>query len=85
MFYIYILKLNNNKLYTGYSDNIKRRIKEHQSGKVLTTSKYLPIKLIHYEAYTLKSDALKREKFLKTSEGKRLLKQQLSDILKLIK
>jgi putative endonuclease len=82
MYYIYILKLNNNKLYTGYSDNIKRRIKEHQSGKVITTSKYLPVKLIHYEAYLLKSDALRREKFLKTSDGKHFLKQQLSDLLK---
>jgi len=82
MYYIYILKLNNNKLYTGYSDNIKRRIKEHQSGKVITTSKYLPVKLIHYEAYLLKSDALRREKFLKTSDGKHFLKQQLSDFLK---
>jgi len=85
MYYIYILKLNNSKLYTGYSNNIKRRMQEHQEGKVTTTSKFLPIKLIHYEAYVLQSDALRRKKFLKTSDGKHFLKQQLSDLLKSFK
>jgi flagellar basal body-associated protein FliL len=37
--------------------------------------------LIHYEAYNLKSDAQRREKFLKTTEGKRLLRQQIKECL----
>ncbi len=54
---------------------------EHQKGKVESTQYLRPIKLIGYEAYLLKSDALRREKFLKTTEGKRLFRQQYKDIL----
>jgi len=82
MFYIYILLLKNRQLYTGFSANLKRRYYEHKNGKVRSTATRRPIKLIHYESYLLKSDAERREKFLKTTEGKRLLKQQLRDILK---
>ncbi|MCF7790436.1 MAG: GIY-YIG nuclease family protein, partial [Victivallales bacterium] len=83
MHYVYILQLNNNQLYTGYSCNLKRRIREHKYGKVKFTSQRLPVRLIHYEAYLLKSDALRREKFLKTTEGKKMMQRQIRDILKL--
>ncbi len=58
-----------------------RRYKEHKNGKVKSTKLRRPLKLIHYEAYILKSDAMRREKFLKTTEGKKLLRQQLRNIL----
>lgn len=85
MYYVYFLLLNNGEIYTGNAENLKRRIYEHKNGKVKSTKYKRPLKLIHYEAYLLKSDALRREKFLKTTEGKRLLKQQLRDFLKSIK
>jgi putative endonuclease len=75
------LLLNNKQLYTGYTNDLKRRINEHQSGKVDFTSQRLPVKLIHYEAYLLKEDATRRERYLKTTEGKRFLKQQIRDLL----
>jgi len=53
----------------------------HECGNVITTSKYLPVTLIGYEAYRLKSDAQRRERYLKTTEGKRLFRQQFRDIL----
>jgi len=81
MHYLYILLLNNEKLYTGTTDNLRRRILEHTSGKVASTKNKRPVKLIHYEGYILKSDALRREKYLKTTEGKRMLRQQIRDIL----
>jgi putative endonuclease len=80
MFYVYILKLKNNQIYTGFTDDLKRRIKEHKLSKVKFTSKRLPVKLIHYESYFLESDAHRREKYLKTTEGKRFLRQQLRDL-----
>jgi len=85
MYYVYLLFLSNNRIYTGYTHDLKQRISEHQHGKVISTSKFLPLKLIHYESYLLKSDAQRRERFLKTTEGKRLLKLQLRDILQLLK
>ncbi|MDX9913524.1 MAG: GIY-YIG nuclease family protein [Candidatus Moranbacteria bacterium] len=84
MFYIYILLLNNNQFYTGFTSDLKRRIAEHKLGKSKFTSKRLPVKLIHYEAYLLKEDAQRREKYLKTTEGKRFLKQQLKTLFEKI-
>ena len=85
MHYIYILLLSNNDLHKGLTDNLKRRLNEHELGKVKSTKNYLPVKLIHCESYLSKKDAERREKFLKTTEGRRLLKQQLKDLLSQIK
>ena len=84
MYYVYILLLSNNQLYTGYTSDLKRRMQEHQHGKSKFTSQHLPVRLIHYEAYSLESDARRRESFLKTTEGKRLLRQQIRDCLNTI-
>ena len=81
MNYVYFLKLNNGDLYKGLTADLKRRIEEHNSGKVESTKNFRPVTLIGYEAYLLKTDAARREKFLKTTEGRRLLKQQYRDIL----
>ena len=80
MYYVYFLFLNNQKIYKGITSDLKRRISEYSSGKVISTKNKNP-SLIHYEAYLLKTDAERREKFLKTTEGRRLLKQQLKDLL----
>jgi len=80
MFYVYILLLNNKQLYTGYSEDLRRRIGEHKRGDSEFTSKRLPVKLIHYEAYLLKDDAQRRERYLKTTEGKRFLRQQIKKV-----
>jgi len=82
MYYVYILQLNNGNLYTGSTQDLKRRIKEHQRKKVSSTKHKLPLKLILYEGYILKTDAQRRERFLKTTEGKRFLKQQIRDYLR---
>lgn len=81
MDYIYFLKLSNNDIYKGLTYNLRRRILEHNVGKVKSTRPYRPVRLVGYEAYLLKSDAQRREKFLKTTEGRRLFKQQYRDIL----
>ena len=73
--------MSNNQIYTGSTSDLKKRFSAHKSGKVITTSKYLPVTLIGYEAYALKSDAQRREKYLKTTEGKRLYRLQYRDIL----
>jgi len=81
MYYVYILKLNNNQLYTGFTSDLKQRIREHKLGKVKSTAKRSPVKLVHFETYLLKSDAERRERFLKTTEGKYFLRQQIKDLL----
>lgn len=66
MFYVYILcsKLDN-KLYTGYTNDLKRRVAEHNSGKEQSTRHRHPFVLVYYEAYRSKEDAIKREQMLK--------------------
>ena len=81
MFYVYFLLISNGDIYKGFCGDLKQRIKDHTNGKVQSTRNYRPIKLIGYEAYLLKSDALRREKFLKTTEGVKLLKRQYRDII----
>jgi len=85
MFYVYFLLLKNGGIYKGITADLKRRISEHKVGKVISTKNKRPVKLIHYEAYLLKEDAVRREKYLKTTYGKRDLKRQLSSLLKMLK
>jgi len=80
MFYVYILLLNNKQIYTGFTTDLKRRVREHKSGKSKFTSKRLPVNLIHYEVYKNKKDAIRREKYLKTTEGKIFIKKQLREL-----
>ena len=81
MHYVYFLYLSNGDIYKGYTENVQSRLSRHQAGAVESTKHYRPVKLIGYEYYQLKSDALRREKFLKTSEGLKFLRQQYKDIL----
>jgi len=81
MYYVYILNLSNNDLYKGSTEDLKQRLKDHKNGKVESTKNYRPLKLIHYECYLLKSDAQRREKYLKTTEGKKFLRQQIKDLI----
>jgi putative endonuclease len=66
MYYVYFIKSINKKFsYVGYTDDLQRRFKEHNTSKVLSTKSYAPFKLIYYEAYCNKKDALIREHLLK--------------------
>ncbi len=85
MEYVYFLLLNNGKTYKGSTSDLRRRISEHNQGKVKSTKHKRPLKLIHYEAYLLKQDAVRREKYLKTTYGRRDIKRQLSSLLKYLK
>jgi len=78
MFYIYVLEsLKNKSLYFGYTSDLKKRLKEHNSGKNFSTKPYIPWKLIYYEACLKEEDARRREKYLKTTQGKKMFKLRL--------
>ncbi|MCL6096878.1 MAG: GIY-YIG nuclease family protein [Patescibacteria group bacterium] len=82
MYFLYVLKSKkDNKFYTGYTNNLKRRFQEHQQGKVRSTNPRRPFELIFYEAFKSRIDAKRREKYLKTSKGKSSLKQIIRDSL----
>lgn len=65
--FVYILKCADNSLYTGYTVNLEKRLKTHNSGKASKyTSARLPVKMVFSEECKDKSDALKKEYFIKS-------------------
>ena len=78
MYYVYIIfseKLK--KKYIGSTSNLKARFKEHNSGESIYTAKGIPWKLIYYEAFSSKKDAIREEKFLKSGKGRERIKYLL--------
>lgn len=66
MYYVYLIKgLKHSFIYIGSTPDLKRRLIEHNSGKVQSTKFYAPFNLIYYEAYLDYKDALDREHKLK--------------------
>lgn len=66
MYYVYLLKSTKYRfIYIGSTPDLKRRISEHNAGKNYSTKFYAPFKLVYYEAYADKRDALDREHKLK--------------------
>ena len=80
MYYVYILKsVKDNKLYSGYTADLKKRLSYHNDGKVFSTKNRKPFKLIYYEAYLNQQDATSREKFFKTQWGRNYIKRVLNN------
>ena len=76
MFIVYILKsLKDNKRYIGFTEDIERRIQEHNNGLVKSTKNRRPFALIHSESFEVKQEALNKEKFYKTGKGREFLKK----------
>ena len=78
MNFTYVLKSQkDDKLYVGWTNDLKNRILEHNSGNVVATKDRRPLKLIYYEACINKEKAIEREKFFKTGFGRRFLKNRI--------
>ncbi|HPN96562.1 MAG TPA: GIY-YIG nuclease family protein [Candidatus Moranbacteria bacterium] len=79
MYYVYVLEsLKNKRIYTGFTNNLKRRFIEHNTRKGgHYSSRNAPFKLLFYEAFINKRDAEKSEKFFKTGYGREVLKDKL--------
>jgi len=75
MIYVYAIKsIERNYIYVGMTDNIERRISEHNKGENKSTKAYKPFSLILVEEYMNRTEARKREKYLKNGVGKEFLK-----------
>jgi putative endonuclease len=76
-FFVYILKSEVlNRHYYGHSENIQKRLNEHNKGKVRSTKPYRPWKVIYSEEFMTKSEAYKREMFFKSIDGYNYLKSE---------
>lgn len=82
-YYVYVLQSKkDNQWYTGYSDNLQRRLKEHKLGQCYSTKNRKPLKLIYFEGCLNKDDAIAREKYLKSGMGKRYLRNRMKKYFK---
>jgi putative endonuclease len=83
MYYVYILQSTKDKqLYTGCTNDLKKRLVLHNAGKVPSTVSRRPLQIIFYEAFISKEDAFAREHWLKTGWGRNHVKKLLERYLK---
>lgn len=66
IFYVYLLECKDGSLYCGYTNDVKKRLIAHNTGKgAKYTKSRLPVKLVYQEEFNTKSEALKREAAIK--------------------
>ena len=76
MTHAYILKsINYSKTYTGSTNNLERRVAEHNAGHGNFLKRYMPWKLVYSEQYDNLSEARAREKYLKSAGGQKFVKK----------
>lgn len=81
-YYVYILFSHKDRgIYTGYTDDLKRRIKEHNQNRVESTKNRQPLDLVYFEGYKNKKFTLQRELYLKTGWGRNYLNKIIKNFL----
>jgi len=82
IYYVYILLSEvDNNFYTGYTNDLEKRLSLHNEVKVKSTKYSRPLKLVYFEGCFNQQDATHREKYLKTTYGKRYLKNRLKNYI----
>ena len=78
MYYTYVIRsIKDHDLYIGWTDDLRSRLKMHNSGKVKSTCDRAPFELVYYEACRSKDKAIAREKKLKSGFGRKYLKNRI--------
>ena len=76
MFIVYVLKsLKDNRFYIGQTNNILSRLRRHNEGRVRSTKYRVPLILVYSENYASRSEAMAREKYLKSLNGNSTFKK----------
>jgi putative endonuclease len=80
--YTYVLRSDaDGDWYTGSTGDLRARLRLHAEGRVRSTASRQPCRLIYSEACISRADAFRRERFLKTGNGKRFLRSRLAEYL----
>lgn len=78
MYYAYVVKsLISDFYYKRHCQDLEIRISQHNSGMTVSLRPHLPVNLVYFESFETKSEAITREKYFKTSAGRRYLKSKL--------
>jgi len=79
LYFVYVIESELNKRrYVGFTNDLKRRLNEHNIGKMKSTKAYKPWKIIYHEEALTRIEARKREKYLKSAAGRRKIKMIMS-------
>ena len=79
MFYVYVIKsLKDGKHYIGYTNDIERRLQDHQRGKNISVRGRGPFTLIYKEIYQNRFEAVKRERQIKNYKGGEAFKKLIN-------
>ena len=78
MFTVYVLIGSGEKIYKGMTNDLRRRLREHASGKTITTRKMDSVRLIYKEEYDSFIEARNRELYFKTAAGRKFLKKKIN-------
>ena len=78
MYYAYVIKsLTSDYYYKGHCENLDLRIKQHNSGITKSLRSYAPFEIVYFEVFQTREEAIKREKYFKSSAGRRFLKNKI--------
>ena len=76
--FAYVLLCSNNSLYRGYTNDLKKRFSQHQNGKgAKYTRMHKPVRIIYSEEFETKGEALSRERYFKSVEGKKWFAEKI--------
>jgi putative endonuclease len=80
-YYAYILYSESyNRYYKGHCENLDERIKQHNAGKTRSIKAFRPWKLVYYETFPTREEAINREKYFKSSAGRKYLRMKFSSL-----
>ena len=78
MFYAYVLKsIKHDYYYKGHCQDLQRRLTQHNSGMTVSIKPYTSFKIVYYETFATEEEAISREKYFKSSAGRRYLKNRI--------
>ena len=86
MYHVYVLlSRKDNKFYTGFTKDLEKRLAEHNEGITKSTNYRRPLELVYFEGCRNQKDAMHREIYLKTTYGKRYIRNRISNDLMMLK
>ena len=78
MYYVYVMRsIPSGRLYKGFCSDLENRLLQHNAGKTKSTKAFIPWEIVYFEKYNALEEAIARERYLKTSVGRRFLKKTL--------
>ncbi len=78
MFFAYVIKrVDHDYFYKGHCEDLEQRLKQYNAGYTESIKKWIPFKIIYFESFETREEAIRQEKYFKSAAGRRFLKNKL--------